>query len=124
MQRTHASYGTLRAQSPTACWPRWMSPGTTPSDTVDIMPLDKEKTVSANPMTSQVERVLDAMRPIIQQDGGDIELVAVTDAGEVQIRFLGACIGCPSRSMTLQSLVERNLKEYVPGFTSVTAVEA
>ncbi|MCH2132282.1 MAG: NifU family protein [Phycisphaerales bacterium] len=101
-----------------------MSPGTTPSDTVDIMPLDKEKTVSANPMTSQVERVLDAMRPIIQQDGGDIELVAVTDAGEVQIRFLGACIGCPSRSMTLQSLVERNLKEYVPGFTSVTAVEA
>ena len=74
-------------------------------------------------MKSQVEQVLDAMRPIIQQDGGDIELVSVSESGEVQIRFQGACIGCPSRAMTLQSLIERNLREYVPGFGSVTAVE-
>ncbi|MBG83007.1 MAG: hypothetical protein CMJ40_00505 [Phycisphaerae bacterium] len=72
----------------------------------------------------EVEKVLDAMRPVIQQDGGDIELVSVDDAGVVEIRFLGACITCPSRSMTLQSLIDRNLRECVPGFSSVTAVES
>ena len=70
---------------------------------------------------TQVEQVLDAMRPVIQQDGGDIELVSVSAEGEVQIRFQGACVSCPSRALTLQTLIERNLKEYVPGFTSVVA---
>ena len=64
------------------------------------------------------------MRPVIQEDGGDIELVSVGGDGTVEVRFLGACIDCPSRAMTLQSLVERNLKQYVPGFTSVTSQEA
>ncbi|MBG80115.1 MAG: hypothetical protein CMJ39_05320 [Phycisphaerae bacterium] len=72
-------------------------------------------------MQTQVEQVLDAMRPVIQQDGGDIELVSVSAEGEVQIRFQGACVSCPSRALTLQTLIERNLKEYVPGFTSVVA---
>ena len=86
--------------------------------------MNQEPTVTKSPIHSEVERVLDAMRPIIQEDGGDIELVAVDDAGNVKIRFQGACITCPSRAMTLQSLIERNLKEYVPGFSSVTAEEA
>ncbi len=71
----------------------------------------------------QVEDVLAAMRPIIQQDGGDIELLSVSEDGEVQIKFLGACIGCPSRSLTLQSLIDQNLREYVPGFRTVTAAD-
>ncbi len=75
-------------------------------------------------MKTQVEEVLDAMRPVIQQDGGDIELVSVDESGVVQIRFLGACIGCPSRSMTLQTLIDRNLRDYVPGFSSVNAVDS
>lgn len=86
--------------------------------------MNREQTVTQGSMKTQVERVLDAMRPIIQEDGGDIELVSVDEAGKVQIRFLGACIGCPSRAMTLQSLIERNLREYVPGFSSVSAADA
>lgn len=79
--------------------------------------------MSQESMQTQVEKVLDAMRPVIQQDGGDIELVSVNQSGVVEIRFLGACVGCPSRAMTLQTLIDRNLKEYVPGFSSVMAVE-
>ena len=95
-----------------------------PFSIVDAMPVEQEQTVPPAGMRTQIERVLDAMRPIIQQDGGDIELLSVTDSGEVRIRFMGACVGCPSRAMTLQSLIERNLQAYVPGFSSVTAVEA
>ena len=80
--------------------------------------------MSEGSMKTQVEEVLDAMRPVIQQDGGDIELVSVDESGVVQIRFLGACIGCPSRSMTLQTLIDRNLRDYVPGFSSVNAVDS
>mgnify|MGYP001426375732 CR=1 FL=1 len=80
--------------------------------------------MSEGSMKTQVEEVLDAMRPVIQQDGGDIELVSVDESGVVQIRFLGACIGCPSRSMTLQTLIDRNLRDYVPGFSAVNAVDS
>ena len=86
--------------------------------------MNQEQTVAKSPIQSEVERVLDAMRPIIQEDGGDIELVSVDDEGHVKIRFQGACVGCPSRAMTLQSLIERNLQEYVPGFSSVTSEDA
>ena len=71
----------------------------------------------------QVEEVLAAMRPTIQQDGGDIELLAVSEDGEVKIKFLGACIDCPSRSITLQSLIDQNLRLHVPGFRAVTAAD-
>ena len=85
------------------------------------MPVEPESMVDPGNIQTQVEQVLDAMRPVIQQDGGDIELVSVSAEGEVQIRFQGACVSCPSRALTLQTLIERNLKEYVPGFTSVVA---
>lgn len=86
--------------------------------------IKREDRMSEGSMKTEVQKVLDAMRPVIQEDGGDIELVSVNDSGVVEIRFLGACIGCPSRSMTLQSLIDRNLREYVPGFSSVTSVES
>jgi Fe-S cluster biogenesis protein NfuA len=71
-------------------------------------------------MRGKVEAVLDQIRPYIQGDGGDIELVDIV-AGTVQIRLAGACVGCMHSMMTLQAGVERMLKDAVP---EVKAVEA
>lgn len=70
----------------------------------------------------RVQQVIDLIRPAVQADGGDIELVGVSDDGVVQIRFHGACHGCPSSTMTLQHGIERNLKEKVPEITNVVPV--
>lgn len=74
------------------------------------------------PLRQQVQDVINLIRPAVQADGGDIELVNVTADGEVQIRFHGACHGCPSSTMTLQTGIERNLREKVPGVTRVIPV--
>ena len=66
--------------------------------------------------------ILDLIRPAVQEDGGDVELVAVTSDGQVQVRFHGACVGCPSSSITLQTGIERNLRTHVAEVTSVIAV--
>lgn len=73
-------------------------------------------------LRQRVEEVLDLIRPAVQSDGGDLELVDVSDDGIVRVRFHGACVGCPSSTMTLQSGIERNLKQHVPEVTSVEAV--
>ena len=70
----------------------------------------------------RVERVLEAIRPAVKSDGGDLELVEITDDRRVRIRMLGACVGCPSSMITLKMGVERNLKLYVPEVVSVEAV--
>ncbi len=70
----------------------------------------------------QVREVIELIRPSVQEDGGDIELVAVADDGVVQIRFHGACIGCPSSTMTLQMGIERSLRDKVPQVTRVVPV--
>jgi len=70
----------------------------------------------------RVQGVINLIRPAVQADGGDIELVDVTGDGVVQIRFHGACHGCPSSTMTLQMGIERNLREKVPEITSVVPV--
>ena len=72
---------------------------------------------------ARVERVMELIRPSIQADGGDVDLVEVTDEGVVRVRFKGACIGCPSSSMTLKAGIERNLRQYVPEVTAVEAVD-
>jgi Fe-S cluster biogenesis protein NfuA len=71
----------------------------------------------------RVEKVLSLIRPAIQADGGDLELVEVTPEGVVRIRLLGACVGCPSSSVTLQMGIERNLKNHVPEITRVESVD-
>jgi len=71
----------------------------------------------------RVERVLEAIRPAIQADGGDIELLEVNGAGVVRIRLHGACVGCPSSMMTLKVGIEQNLRTYVPEVTGIEAVE-
>ena len=73
-------------------------------------------------MRDKVQGVINLIRPAVQADGGDIELVDVTGDGVVQIRFHGACHGCPSSTMTLQMGIERNLREKVPEVTSVVPV--
>jgi len=71
------------------------------------------------PLKERVQNVINLIRPAVQADGGDIELVDVLDDGTVQIRFHGACHGCPSSTMTLQMGIERNLREKIPEVTSV-----
>lgn len=78
--------------------------------------------VQSPPLRERVESVINMIRPAVQADGGDIELVDVSLEGVVQIRFHGACIGCPSASMTLQMGIERSLREKVPEVTDVIPV--
>jgi Fe-S cluster biogenesis protein NfuA len=70
-------------------------------------------------LTEQVEKALGDVRPALQADGGDIELVGVTDDGVVQVRLQGACAGCPMSQLTLTQGVERHLKTVVPGVERV-----
>jgi Fe-S cluster biogenesis protein NfuA len=71
-------------------------------------------------MKDQVAEALNEVRPQLQADGGDIELVDVNEeTGLVSVRLVGACAGCPMSQMTLQMGVERLLKQRVPGVTKV-----
>ena len=73
-------------------------------------------------MRDQVEKALDAVRPILRADGGDVELVDILKNGNVQVRLTGACQGCPMSQMTLKSSIERAVKKMVPGVKAVEAV--
>ena len=73
-------------------------------------------------MREKIEAALGKIRPSLQADGGDVELVEVTDGGIVRVRLTGACKGCPMSQMTLKSGVERILKQEVPGVKAVEAV--
>lgn len=67
-------------------------------------------------MQEKVSKVIDEIRPMLQADGGDVELVAVEDSGVVKLRLQGACAGCPGAQMTLKNGIERMLREKVdPG---------
>ena len=78
---------------------------------------------SQGSLYEEVAEVIELIRPSIQADGGDIELLAVDEDGIVSVRFLGACIGCPSLDMTLQSGVEVMIKSHVDGVTAVRSIE-
>lgn len=75
-------------------------------------------------MKEKVKQALDEIRPLLQQDGGDIELVEVTESGQVVVRLQGACACCPGAMMTLKMGVERILRERVPEVTEVVAAPA
>jgi Fe-S cluster biogenesis protein NfuA len=72
-------------------------------------------------LEEKVTKVLESIRPGLQMDGGDIELVAVQD-GVVKVRLVGACAGCPMSMMTLQMGVERAIKREIPEVIRVEAV--
>jgi len=74
-------------------------------------------------LEEKVVKVLDSIRPGLQMDGGDIELVSVSEEeGVVKVRLIGACAGCPMSMMTLQMGVERAIKREVPEVVRVEAV--
>jgi Fe-S cluster biogenesis protein NfuA len=80
-------------------------------------------TTPDRPLRERVAKVINLIRPAVQSDGGDVELVDVTQEGVVRIRLHGACVGCPSSTITLQVGIERNLKAHIPEVTTVEAVE-
>lgn len=73
-------------------------------------------------MKERVQEVIEEIRPALQADGGDIELVDVTADNEVQVRLQGRCRGCPMSQMTLAMVIERTIKEQIPEVVGVVAV--
>lgn len=73
-------------------------------------------------MKERVQAALDLIRPALQADGGDVELVDVTEDGVVKVQLVGACRGCPMSQLTLANGVERVLKEQIPEVTRVEPV--
>jgi len=73
-------------------------------------------------MKEAVAAVLDKIRPSLQADGGNVELVDVTDDGVVKVSLKGACAGCPMSSMTLKNGIERLLKQEISGVKEVINV--
>ena len=69
-----------------------------------------------------VQAALDRIRPALQNDGGDIELLDIDEEGVVKVHLVGACSGCPHAAITLQMGVERILKDLVPGVQRVESV--
>ena len=73
-------------------------------------------------LKEDVTTALNTIRPSLQADGGDVELVDVTEEGIVKVRLKGACAGCPMSQLTLSQGIEKHLKEKVPGVDKVVAV--
>jgi len=65
-------------------------------------------------MREKVEAAINEIRPMLQADGGDVELLEVSDDGVVKVRLTGACSGCPMGMMTLKEGIEKELKSKVP----------
>ena len=81
-----------------------------------------ESAANADTLRSRVEEAINLIRPAIQQDGGDVELIDVSADGIVKIRFHGACCGCPSANMTLYGGIRRVVVEKVPEVREVIAI--
>ena len=73
-------------------------------------------------IVEQVEETIDKIRPGLQADGGDVELINITDDGIVEVKLKGACDGCPMASLTIKNGIERTLKEEFPELKEVKAV--
>jgi len=73
-------------------------------------------------MKEKVEKVLDEIRPGLIADGGNVELVDVSDDGIVKVKLTGACAGCPMSTMTLKMAIEKKLKEVIPEIKAVEQV--
>jgi Fe-S cluster biogenesis protein NfuA len=91
--------------------------------------LDKQQTLHVrnvkredDVMMEKVKAVLDKIRPMLQADGGDVELINVED-GVVKVRLQGACSGCPMSQMTLKQGIEKLVKQEIPEVQSVESVE-
>jgi len=74
-------------------------------------------------LRDRVADIIRQLRPAVQGDGGDIELVDVDAAGVVTVRLHGACIGCPSAGITLKMGVEQSLKDNIPEIQKVVCID-
>lgn len=70
----------------------------------------------------RVQEALDRIRPAIQMDGGDVQIVDVSDDGVVTVQLMGACGGCPLSTMTLKAGIERAIRQEVPEIKEIVAV--
>lgn len=70
-------------------------------------------------MHDKVEAALEKVRPFLQADGGNVELVEVTDKGIAKVRLQGACKGCPMSQITLRNAIERTLLKEIPELKGV-----
>lgn len=84
----------------------------TPETATETVLIDKDK----------VQEVLNMLRPYLQADGGDVELVNITHDGVIQLRLQGACGTCPSSTYTLKMGIEEQMKQYIPGVKEVVSV--
>jgi len=84
--------------------------------------MSDQSETSAKERLTEAQAVIDEIRPYLQGDGGDCELIAVDEDGTVHIRFVGACTGCPSSSATLKMGIENYLKEKAPWVREVVQV--
>jgi len=73
-------------------------------------------------MKEQVQKAIDKVRPGLQADGGDVELVDVSADGVVKVKLTGACHGCPMAQMTLKMGIEKIIKQQVPSIKEVISV--
>ena len=87
-----------------------------------LMNQEAVKPDSPQSLFTRVGQVIERIRPAVQSDGGDVELVEVTAEGVARIRLHGACVGCPSSTITLQMGIERNVREMVPEVVAVEQV--
>lgn len=74
-------------------------------------------------MREKIEAVIDKIRPMLQADGGDVELIEVSEEGVVKVKLKGACGTCPMATMTLKMGIERIIKQEVPQVKEVIAVD-
>ena len=73
-------------------------------------------------LKEKIEAALEKIRPSLQADGGDVELIDITDKGVVKVKLQGACAGCPMSTMTLNMGIEKVLKQNVPEIEKVESV--
>ncbi len=83
------------------------------------MPMVSKRSADLN---SEVAKIIAELRPAVQGDGGDIELIGLSETGVVSVRLHGACVGCPSSTMTLKLGVERTLRDRLPQISEVVCV--
>ncbi|MGB5437094.1 MAG: NifU family protein [Maribacter sp.] len=75
--------------------------------------------MTTDDIRTNVEKALDEIRPFLQSDGGDIELISIDNDTSVKVRLQGACVGCTVNQMTLKSGVEMTIKKYAPQIEEV-----
>lgn len=99
---------------------------TVDQDVADGAPVDEAAAAAASPDSDAIDErlreTIEAIRPAVQADGGDIFFHGIDDRGVVTVELVGACVSCPASTLTLKAGVERILKDRVPGVTSVISL--